>query len=254
MKWHIEDEQFQFQDEQFQFQNDQFQLQFQFPDEQFQIQFQFRQVLKWTIPSPIPIPELELIYEQFQFQFRNWPHLCLYIVSPYPRAPNVVSFALRPVVFEIQGWRKSELHGMTPDWPKTLNCLKYFVYTKYLHPYTTPPKTQIWTVSPNDQPFSRYQENRKCTEWSQNDRNHLTVRSTLYILSTYSRSPNFGQFRSMVRHFRDTKILKNRKNQKCTDWPQPYLEHLTVKRTMYTLNAYPCTNLAHFALWLAVSG
>ncbi len=29
------------------------------------------------------------------------------------------------------------------------------------------------------------------------------------------------------------------RNRKCTEWPQTELEHLTVKRTLYTLNAYP---------------
>ncbi len=41
-----------------------------------------------------------------------------------PRGPNFHPFALRPAFFERQGWRKSEMPKMTPEWPWTLNCQK----------------------------------------------------------------------------------------------------------------------------------
>ncbi len=34
-------------------------------------------------------------------------------------------------------------------------------------------------------------------------------------------------------------MYKVSKNQKCTEWPQTELSHLTVKSTLYTLNTYP---------------
>ena len=48
------------------------------------------------------------------------------------------------------------------------------------------------------------------------------------------------------------KIIENRKNQKCTAWPQSDPNHLMVKRTQYTV-IYPEDQiLVHFTLWRAV--
>ena len=51
-------------------------------------------------------------------------------------------------------------------------------------------------------------ENWKGTEWSQIELEHLTVKSTLYTLCTYPRSPNFGTLRSTTNRFHDTSSSK----------------------------------------------
>ncbi len=63
-------------------------------------------------------------------------------------------------------------------------------------------------VSLHDQPFSRYRffENRKYTEWPQNDLKHLSVKSTLCTLNTHPRGPNFTPFRSTTSRFQDTRL------------------------------------------------
>ncbi len=72
------------------------------------------------------------------------------------------------------------------------------MYTKY-----SPPRPQITFISLYDQPFSRYRffENRKFTEWPQNDLKHLSVKSTLCTLNTHPRGPNITPFRSTTSCF-----------------------------------------------------
>ncbi len=97
--------------------------------------------------------------------------------------------ALRPVVFEIQSCRKSEMHRMTIEWPWALSCQKY-LYTLNTH---------IWGPNPTLRPavFDIHGfRNWKCTEWPQNDLNHLTVKITMYTLNTHPRGPNFTSFSS----------------------------------------------------------
>ncbi len=43
----------------------------------------------------------------------------------------------------------------------------------------------------------------QCTEWPQTELEDLTVKSTLYTLSTYPWGPNCGPFRSTISCFRD---------------------------------------------------
>ncbi len=108
-------------------------------------------------------------------------------------------------------------------------------------------------ASLQDQSFSRYKvvEKQKCTEWPQSDLNLVTVestcihwmltpeaqislrdaaQSTLYILNTHTRGPNFTPF-SSTRY----RVVENRK---CTEWPQSDFTHLTVTGYLYTLNTY----------------
>ena len=96
---------------------------------------------------------------------------------------------------------KAEIHWMTPNWTWTLNSQKYYIYTKYL-----PLRSTFSSVLLYNQRFSRYKvaENWKCTEWPQTELEHLTIKSTLYTINTHLWSPNFGPFRSMISHFRDT--------------------------------------------------
>ena len=74
---------------------------------------------------------------------------------------------------------------MTSDWLWNLNSQKCPIYNKYV-----PPRNIFGSVLLYDKPFSRYEgskigKNQKCTDWSQNDPEHLTVKSTLHALSTY---------------------------------------------------------------------
>ncbi len=75
--------------------------------------------------------------------------------------------------------------------------------------------------------------------------------STLQALKAYLWGWNFGSFCSTTTGFQD---IGSPENQKCTEWPQTELKHLTVKITVYTLNTYPwgpnfdafCSTISHF--------
>ena len=117
-----------------------------------------------------------------------------------PPKPKIsISFALRLAVFEVQDYQKLEMYWMTPEWPSAFNCQKYPVY---IHLILTP-RPKLHSFSLCYHPFSRNKivENRKCTEWPQNDLNHLTVTSALYTLNTYPGGPNFNPFRCTVARF-----------------------------------------------------
>ncbi len=57
----------------------------------------------------------------------------LYTLTTHPDAQILLCFALRPAAFEIQGFRKSKMHRMTPEWPYAINC-KRALYTLDTHP------------------------------------------------------------------------------------------------------------------------
>ncbi len=84
---------------------------------------------------------------------------------PTPKTQISIHFALWPAMFEMQGCWKSEIDSV----------LLY-------------------------KPFSRYNvfKNRKCTEWTENDLNHLTVQSYLYTLNNYPGGPYFSEFEGRV--------------------------------------------------------
>ena len=87
------------------------------------------------------------------------------------------------------------------EWLQALNCQKYLAYIEY-----SPLRSEYHSVLFYEQPLSRYKivvENRKCTEWLQNDFKHLTVKSTLHTLNTHNWDPNFTPFRSTVARFPD---------------------------------------------------
>ena len=50
----------------------------------------------------------------------------------------------------------------------------------------------------------RSAENQKWTDWPHTELEHLTVKSTLHMPSTYPRGPNFGPFCYTISPFRDT--------------------------------------------------
>ncbi len=98
-----------------------------------------------------------------------------------------------------------------------------------------------------DQPFSRYRffENRKCTEWPQNDLTHLSVKSTLYTLNTHPEAQISIRFALRQAIF---EILACGKSE-CTEWPQNDLNHWSVISTLCTLNTRPEAQISfRFAL------
>ncbi len=71
----------------------------------------------------------------------------------------------------------------------------------------------MWSVLFISQPFSRYtkvSKNWKCTEWTQTDLEHLTVKIALYTLNTLTTGPNFSPFCSMTSCFPNTSLSKIR--------------------------------------------
>lgn len=114
----------------------------------------------------------------------------------------------------------------------TLNDFEHYksqMYSIYLLPLSQ--SFKFHPILLYVQPFSVYKvvNNWKCTEWTQNDFEQITVKTTSYVVSTYSWGPNFGSFRS-TRY----EVAENRnKNQICTEWPQDDIEHFTVKSTWH---------------------
>ena len=117
-------------------------------------------------------------------------------------AENSICFALRTLVFEIQGCRKSEMHRMTPNWTSILNNQKYFIYTKYL-----PPEAQMLVRFALRSAVFKIQDRRKpeMHQMAQTEFEHLTVKGTLYTLNTYPWSPHFSLFCSTNSRFRDAR-------------------------------------------------
>ena len=69
----------------------------------------------------------------------------LHILNTYPWDPNFGQFCSTISRFRdnyVQGYKKSEMHQMTPNWTWTLNSQKYTIYTKYL-----PLRPKFWSVS-----------------------------------------------------------------------------------------------------------
>ena len=135
----------------------------------------------------------------------NWPLTLKLSKLPYipyvltPEAQILVRFVLRSALFEIQGcrkWGKSECTEWPQKWICKLSSQKYPVCTKYL---ALIPK--FCSVSHNAKLFFEIQgcqksEKWECTGWLQNEPEPLTVKSTLYTLSTYPQGPSFAPFHS----------------------------------------------------------
>ena len=78
---------------------------------------------------------------------------------------------------------------------------------------------------------------QKCTKWSQNDLQRLTVKITQCASGTYIWGSNFGPFRSTANRFREARFPKIRSvpnEPRRTPGKDP--EHLTVKSTLHTKN------------------
>ena len=108
----------------------------------------------------------------------------------------------------------------------------YTVYTEYL-----PLRPKFSSILLYNQLFWRYKvvENQKCTKWPQTDLEHLTVKSILYALNTYTRSPNFHPFCCTTNHYRDTRLQKIR--NALNDLRMALKPNF--KSTLYTLVSYP---------------
>ncbi len=110
-------------------------------------------------------------------------HMCCYKVTGIP------NFILWRSIFKIQ------VHRMTPE------CPNYWTVNRHPENTNLPPPLKVCSVSFNDQPFSRCMvvQNWKCIAWHWNDLEHLTVKSTLYTLSTYPRAPPSPEAQILVR-------------------------------------------------------
>ncbi len=89
---------------------------------------------------------------------------------------------------------------MAPELPAAFNCTS-ILYALNTHPW-----------GPNFTPLAlrpayKIIEIRKCTQWSQNDLNHLTVESTLYILNNRA-EPQISLFRYTSSRFPDITLWK----------------------------------------------
>ncbi len=145
-------------------------------------------------------------------------------------AQTLVHFTLRPVVFHIWGCWKLKVYWMTSDWPWTLNCQKYPVYTEYL-----PPRPKFSSVLLYNPLFSRYKavENQKCTNWPWTDLSKVPVPCMHWVLSA---RPIFGLMYSTtkIQYCRQLKI-----HRMTSDWPWI----CNWQGTVYTQISL------HFALW-----
>ncbi len=77
----------------------------------------------------------------------------------------------------------------------------------------------------------RKSKKSKCTESPQADLQHLTVKSTLYIPSTFPLGPQFCYDLIYSRY----KVVEIGKKRKYTEWAQTDLDHLVVDSTFHTL-------------------
>ncbi len=159
----------------------------------------------------------------------DWPWTQQSIMQYTPSSSEdqiLVRFAYEPAVFEIQGCCKSEMRHMT----LRLN-VKVFIYTKYLPPprhkfgqfcSTT---NHFWDASlskignsPNDfrMTFEHWTvKGTRTLHTGSAPREVHTQRSKFYSTSLYDQP--------FLRY-------KTWKIEKCTEWPQIDLEHLTVKK------------------------
>ncbi len=146
------------------------------------------------------------------------------------------------------------MQWITPNWPWTLNNNKYSAGTKDL--------PLRWNFGPFCSTTTSFRdmrspETRKCTEWPETELGHLTVKSTLYTLITYHWGSNF-LFRCALRLALSEKLqrynmYKVGENRKYIEWPQTERDHITLKRTLYTLNTPEDQISVRFALRLATS-
>ncbi len=142
-----------------------------------------------------------------------------------------VRFALRPAVFKIQGRCKSEVSRMTPDWPWTLNSQTYPIYIKWV------------SLRPKFVSVLLYDFGIEGC-WSSEHRTEIPQSTLEHFINKYLEAQSWSVF------LYDQSIQRCRKSekQKCTEWPQTDLEHLTVKSTPYKLST-PDTQILSILLY-----
>ena len=127
------------------------------------------------------------------------------------------------------------MHQTTLNWPWTLNNDKYSAVTKDL-----PLRLKFWSILLYNHWFSRHKVARKSEIHWVTPNWTWTLNSQEYSIYTWYSPlrPNFGPFRSMISHFRNTTCITSVKIGNATNDPKTELGHLTVKSTLYTLIAY----------------
>ncbi len=104
---------------------------------------------------------------------------------------------------------------MTPELPEVFK-FKSILHTLNTHPHPNPEaQMSLHFVLRPAVLKHKVIENQKCTESPQNDLNHLTVKSTLYILNTHPEAQISLGF-ALRPAFSRFKVDENRK---CTEWP-----------------------------------
>ncbi len=73
-----------------------------------------------------------------------------------------------------------------------------------------------------DTRLSKSGKNGKPTWQHQDDIEHLTIKSTLYTLGSYTPRPKFGPVSFYNQLFSRYKVVNNRKNPNCAVWPQKW--------------------------------
>ncbi len=125
----------------------------------------------------------------------------MYTLNTHLKAQISPRFTLWPAIFEIQGCLKSEMHQMTPELSQPpLPFQKYLTLKSTLYTINIHPGFQFHSVSLIEKPFLRYNvvKNRKCTQWPQNDLNHLTVQSIYWTLTPEAQISLRFALRSLV--------------------------------------------------------
>ncbi len=137
-------------------------------------------------------------------------NISLYVMNTHPQGPNFTQFRSTTNRFWDTCTSLSKIRNPPNDLRMILSTCIHWILT---------PRPKFYPVSLYGQPFSRNKlvENRKCTEWPENDIEHLTVKSTLYTLqNTHLWGSNFIPFRSRTSHFRDIGLLKIRNDTRMT--------------------------------------
>ena len=130
---------------------------------------------------------------------------------------------------------------MSSDWPWTHNGQQHTVHLKYFNSQCPDFGSFRWPLWPavfktqgcwksEKSEMYRY---RKMTLYF--DLEHLTLKSTLYTVSTHPLRPILWSTSLYDQLFLRCKVAENWKSPKCTEWPQNDVEHLTVE----THSKYP---------------
>ena len=147
-----------------------------------------------------------------------------------------------PWIFQSKVDTGSSKTRNAPNDPKlTLNTLT-FKGTLYMYQVLTP-ETEILFRFTLRLPVSEiHAQGQRKSEMHRRTLNRTwTLNSQKYPIYTkcLPLRPPFSPFRSSISHFRDTTCTRSAKIVNAPNDPKLTFKHLTVKRTLYTLNIYP---------------